>query len=356
MRQRNVNSLSEPIKVCRRGLVVLTLICSCSAQTQTATKKKPSLKEEVKELTRAESILRGSSLFSLRQWAGDYQPQLDLLPLFPAKLEAAPSVDWGALAKEWKLVAPRFDKLRVSQAKQEALVRGEMQDPALRKSVEALLQVSLLRLRVLPAQQVALWIETEGATWQGLMVAAAFDDASILGLRAAVDLRFMYWREWLLKVKKSLAMVNAPANSVALPLTEISRHLNAASMVWPVDRVLITESRKTLLPAAQLVANGMGVELQKNPYRSLAEIRGHLRGGNLPGLAALDVVWTSSDVERRKSEEDLFHELLLRVEIARYRQINKSTPTGLEELVQAGFLTRIPLCHSTGKPWVLTQL
>lgn len=302
--------------------------------------------------TRGELILQGQTLFSYRAWVGDYRPKLELAPLFPASGEPpgageAPAPDYAALEKEWAEALPRYQKLQAHVAANTASPRGELEDPTLRERVADLYRVSLLRLRLSGAAQVGAWLRTEGDTWMRAWTAIAFDEATPEAIRFVSAQRQAFARELL--AKRRAAGAEFPDEEVAFLLRE-------TRWPWPIDRAFMTEARKSLKPGAQLVANGLAGDLQKHPHRSLAELRRIRRGGDLPGLAELDRVYTAEDVKLRQREEDLLHELRLRCELGRYLRTQGGAAKSLEELVKAGFLDRIPTNHATGKPWAITQL
>lgn len=255
--------------------------------------------ERTEPPTREEIILRGSPLFSYGKWVEDYQPQMDLAPYFPSDLQKAPPVDRSALDKEWGKALPKFQALRASQERQDSLQRGEIEQPAVRQKIEQLLRLSLLRLRLIEGSQLAAWLSTEGQVWENALFGLAYDEATKLGLDTSIDLRTQIWRELLHKAKFRSD----------LPKTELRAHVNRLQLAWPVDRIVVAEARRTLSPAAQRIANGIGIELQKDPQRSVKSLRQRLRGGELRELSTLEELWSDSDVERMRNEQKLIEEI-----------------------------------------------
>ncbi|MBX3018994.1 MAG: hypothetical protein KF767_13995 [Bdellovibrionaceae bacterium] len=299
--------------------------------------------------SREELILKGQELFRFREWVGSYQPKMEMAPLFPSGGEGV-APDYAALEKEWAEAFPRFQKLQARTVENIGSPRGELEDLELREKVRALYRVSLLRLRLSGAEQVGAWLRTEGETWLRAWTAVAFDESTAEAIRFVSGERQDFARELLAK-RRSVIQAGG-----AFPDEEVAFILRSMQRPWPIDRVFMTEARKTLKPGSQMVANGIAGDLQRLPDRSLAQLRKIRRGGNLPGLAELDRFYTEDDVKLRQREEDLFHELILRCELGRYQKQHGAPAKSLEDLVKAGFLDKIPTNSATGKPWAITQL
>lgn len=298
------------------------------------------------EISRGEQILQGQELFSFKTWVGSYTPKMDLNILFPASGEGA-NPDYAALEKEWAEAFPRFQKLQKRANDNTGGVRGEFEDPTLRGHVQSLYRVSLLRLRMSAPEQIGAWLRTEGEAWMRTWTALAFDEATPETLRFVSLQRQAYARELLQKRRSTQG---------AFPDEEVAFLLRSTQRPWPIDRVYMTEAKKTLTPGSQLVADGLVIDLQRFPFRTAEELRKVRRGGDLPGLKELDRVYTAEDVRLQQREEDLFAELALRCELGRYQKHYGSAAKSLDDLVKAGFLDKIPKNHATGKPWDMTQL
>lgn len=311
----------------------------------------------VQTLSREEMILRGHPTFSYQAWLATAPALklLDLQALFPADLATAPEVDRTALAKEWQVGAPRFELLRDSQGRQDVILRGDIDQPAVKAGLEAALKLSLLRLRLLTADQLMTWILTEGDVWQKALMTLTYDEASPNGLRSSVRLRFLLWNELRFKVKTLLQ--HKPSGFISEALSQsVTQWFSAIQPAWPIDRIYIAESRKVLAAAPQLVANGIANELQKNSLRSVSEIRAKLRGGQLPALAALDSLWTAEDVASKQQETDLLNEIILRLLVQRFEHSQGHPAASLEALVGAGLLPGVPLRLQSQKKWTLADL
>lgn len=317
-----------------------------ASHKEAARRRRQEEAEKAPVVSRTEEILRGQKAFTYRDWVGDYRPKLPLATLFPASGER-PLPDYEALDAEWKWLLPRFELLRAHVTENTGSPRGDLEEAALRERVAAIFRVSLLRLRLSGAEQVGAWLRTEGETWMRALTAIAFDEATPEALRFVSGERQEYARELL--AKRRAAPTAFPDREVAFLLAEERRP-------WPVDRVFMTEARKSLKPAVQMVANGIANDLQKYPDRSLTELRKMRRGGDLPGLAELDRVYTPEDVKLRGREDDLFNELRLRCELGRFEREKGAPARSLEDLVKAGFLDKIPAHSETGKSWSITQL
>lgn len=301
--------------------------------------------------TREEIILQGRQLFSYKSWVGDYQPRTNLAASFPGNSSALPLPELQNVQREWVQAGPRFEALRAAFERQQSSQRGEFELQTVRQGVENLFKVSLLRLRLMAADQVSIWMMTEGAVWSQALAVIPFEESSVVALRFVSEMRSLYAQEFLAKIKA----LN-PEGLGNFPLAELSRYLEQSQNLWPIDRIFLMEARKSLQPAAQLVANGIASDLQKYPFRTAEQLRKIRKGADLPGLRALDSVWTADDVKKRQNEEDLFNELRLRIEVLRYQQMNAKRPENLQQLVAAGLIAELPHCHKTDQIWNLTQL
>lgn len=298
--------------------------------------------------SRAAAILRGSTYFRLSGWLGGYRAAMSLTPLFLSDDKIPPEVDYNDLTQEWKRVGPLVESLRKSQERQDSYARGDLEKSEIQHGVSDALKISLLRLRLAPPNQVAQWLDTEGKAWGALLNSFAFDEGAMASLRIAVDLRFLLWRELRLRLL-------AP-EATDLALAQIRRQIQEYPAAWPVERLLVEESRRIVKPVLLPFANGIAHELQRNPWRSISEIRKTMRGGGSLELAGLDPLWTSMDVDRRKQEEDLINEVILRSAVIEYTLHQGKRPKTWDEVKVLGLLTGVPLCRRTGQPWQITQL
>lgn len=310
--------------------------------------------------TPEEQILAGQTKASYRDIFGGYEPGFVLEPYFQKKLGPPPA--FAELKKEWDSKASaRFSRLQTALRKQETMLRGEIEDAATLSGARNLLRINLLRLRTMTSDKSGSWLASEGEVWQRVLQNIPYEEATLKSLVVAAEMRTEIWKEMRQKLLSP--------DRKNLPWTQWLEHLDRIQLAWPVDRVLLSEAKKQLPPAAVVIADHIAGELQKNSHRSVADIRKQVRGGQMERLSVLDAVWGKDQISLMENEMDLVHELKLRVAREIFRVQKGQEPKSLQELVSAGLLPAGfsggtqgkasgsgSICYRTGKPWQLTQL
>jgi hypothetical protein len=125
---------------------------------------------------------------------------------------------------------------------------------------------------------------------------------------------------------------------------------------WPIDRVIISESRIHLSQRSQPLGRELASSLQKNSYQSVAQ---WLRAHQLESreIAKLKDIWREEDILSMREEVVRIEKLRLNIAVQMFKNVFPNrTLTKIEELVQSNFLKQVPLNYLTGKSFTLNEL
>lgn len=227
----------------------------------------------------------------------------------------------------------------------ESFVRGEIEDEKVLNNIIQYLQISLLQVRGHFVKNQDLQAKEELHAW--LMFAADFpyEEASLISLRFANLIRSLVFDEIETIQKKW------PDRWAKDELWfHWSQKIRAS---WPIDRVVITESKKVLADRLLRSAQEVAMSLQKNPYQSIEVVLNSVRGGKAKELQFLKNLWRDTDILAMKTEVTRISAFHLRLARAIYEHRSSQKLTQLDELVTAKLIERVPINYLTGKPFEL---
>lgn len=218
-------------------------------------------------------------------------------------------------------------------------VRGEIETDKTLNGLILWFQWSVLHARNKPKELVE-----NVSAWLQMSADLAYEESSLIGLRAASVLRNL-----------SLDLLQEKVTAKAQEIGEVNALLRRGRAPWPIDRVLMAEGKKVLQPTALQVLEKATRELQKNPYQSLEAALKKQRGGELSVLEPFKAMWTSKDIERMTDEVNRLGQLQVQSAQILFQQQKKRAATNVDELLSAGLLDRVPLDYKTGKKMELSS-
>lgn len=248
----------------------------------------------------------------------------------------------------WKVNQKSLRHLEIEFQNSSSFVRGEVEDEKVLSAVIQYLQLSLLQVRQLATHSD--WKEVKGHLEKWFLFAADFpyEEASLVGLRFSGVVRSLLLDEMeRLQVKYKADMAKEPM---------LRQWFLQVRAPWPVDRVIISESRRLLKPNLMSVANAAAQAFQKNPYQTSESVLKKIKNGNRPEAEFLRQIWREADILMMKTEMNRIGKMKLRLALAEYQQIHSALPPSSQELVKAGLLDQVPTDYLTGKALDLTSL
>lgn len=337
------------VGVTQRIILVLLMVAGAGAPTfakdatnQKNAKKKPKATPTptaAPEPTTGIQVSEKPSLKTLVQRWGDGTEITELFksPEVPdaKKLEKA-------AAKRGKIL----EEFLASAAASKSFARSEIEEEATLNGVLQMLQLSILRARVHCAKGEIEAARAELGTW--LLFAADFpyEEASYMGLKVSGVLRAFVFDE-LEQIEKTAKDADAPTWIVWMARQRAP---------WPIDRVVLMESRRLLKPPFQPTGAKLALKLQKNPYQTTDAALKGMPGSSSEEFGFVRELWTDKDVHLMKTEVARLHRLRLRWGLRGFRARSGKAATIVTEAAREAGFGQDPVNYLTGKPWELAAI
>lgn len=254
--------------------------------------------------------------------------------------------------KKWKSVLKENQKNLVDLEKlfseSAPFVRGEIEDEKAMNGLMTYLELALLEIRIQAEHKNWLDVQTHFQNWFAFAADFPYEEASMVGMKVTGVIRSLMLDElekWQEKSKAEIASADALRNwflQVRAP--------------WPVDRMVLSESRRLLKPPMMKIAEKVATTLQKNPYESSEDVVKSLHAQDMDDAHFLNSMWKKSDIDMMKTEITRIGRLKLRLAAAVFEQKRHEKPKSVDELVQAGLLDQVPVNYSTGKAFDLSGI
>lgn len=326
--------------------IILVLLVLLAVEVPAIAKKKPPKESAVPakvavapEPTAGIQVVEKPSLKTLvHQW-GD---GAEVTALFKS-IEAPDPKKLERIAEKRGKVLEEF---LAAAAASKSFARSEIEEESTLNGVLQMLQLSVLRARVLQTRGELEGVRTELGTW--LLFAADFpyEEASYMGLKVSGVLRAFVFDE-LEALEKGAADTEAPA---------WIGWLARQRAPWPIDRVVLMESRRLLKPPYQPTGAKLALKLQKNPYQTTAEALKGMPGGASDEFGFVRELWTDKDVHLMKTEVARLHRLRLRWGLRGFRARKGQPATTVAEAAREAGFGQDPVNYLTGKPWDLAGI
>lgn len=236
--------------------------------------------------------------------------------------------------KQWQVWRKHF-------LESSSFARGQIEEEKNMNALVLWYQWSVLQSRVQKTSQLQHKILLENLqAWAQMSADLAYEESSLIGMRFSSVMRNMVFDELESFVQQQQSVET---------LKETLRLLKHMRAPWPVDRVILAETKKLLgesgLKAVQSAVNS----LQKNPYQSLS---GLVRKADLkryPKLEFIVKMWTENDISRMQDEINRRNLLLINCAKKIYVLTQNQEPKSLDELVSKGLLDSVPIDYKTGQ-------
>ena len=241
-----------------------------------------------------------------------------------------------------------FQNLALESA---SFVRGEIEDETVLSHLLSLLQLSILRMRTwetqIPSKKYLARIKNECTYWFQFAADLPYNEASLVGLRTSGVIRSFLIDE-LEELEKS--------QGAALSQDELWLNwLLQLRTPWPVDRMLLTEARRSIHSQSMPLAEKVAAKIQKNPYLSVETALKQIPGGKPSEVDILKKLWRDEDMTGMKTEINRLQTLRLRLASRLFEKRNHHPPAKVQELIEAHLLAASPVDYFTGLPMQLPQ-
>ncbi|MFN7825127.1 MAG: hypothetical protein ACK5P6_07190 [Pseudobdellovibrionaceae bacterium] len=251
---------------------------------------------------------------------------------------------WGApekpsLRQNWKL--SELEKVMLSSS---SFVRGEIEDPELLNRLMEFFQQSVQQRKkdISEGKFPPAFQSTQA--WFLFAADFPYEEASLVSLRTASVIRSLLFDE-LEKMNWSKMVSQVSPGQL--------QWIFSVRISWPVDRMIVSESKKHLPPALLGTVESLSKALQKNPYQSVEDWEKKSKKTLPESANLLKKLWKKEDYEALKEELNRLGRLQLAVASAFYTQKTGQSPKTSEDLLKAQVLPRIPTDYTTGRPMIL---
>lgn len=230
----------------------------------------------------------------------------------------------------------------------ESFTRGEIDDEKVMNQILGYFQCSLLQIRSSFQKNQDLRAKEEVHAWMMFAADLPYEESSLISLRYAGVLRSLLLDELESMQKKFPERWGK--DDLWLHWSEKIR----AS--WPIDRIVLTESKKVLNTRLMKYALEIAASLQKNTYQSMEAVLAANPGGKAKELQFLKALWREEDILAMKTEVTRISAFRLRLAKAIYESKTNEKLKNLDSLISAKLISQIPINYLTGKPFELSGL
>jgi hypothetical protein len=251
----------------------------------------------------------------------------------------------------WKANEKMLTELERKFSDSIPFVRGEIEDEKVMNGIMTYLELALLKVRFEAQQKKPMSWSKIQAQWQAWFTFAAdfpYDEASMVGLKVAGVIRSL-----LLDEMEKLQTQHQDEIAAADAFRSWFLQVRAP---WPVDRMVLSESRRLLKPAMMKIAEKVALALQKNPYQSSEDVVKSLHAQDMDEAHYLNSMWKPAEIELMKTEITRVGRLQLRLAAAVFAHKKSAPAKSVDQFISAGLLERAPVNYSTGKPFTLTDI
>lgn len=245
----------------------------------------------------------------------------------------------------WKINAPLMGQALEHFRNSTPFVRGEIEDEKTLAGVLSMLQLSILKARQSAKKMAFSQVKDELSPWFIFGSDMPYEESSLVGLRLAGVIRSFLFDEL------ELIQRNWPKELGQNELWLIwSKELRAP---WPIDRVIISESKRLLKQTYLKVAENVAQKLQKNAYQTSEAVLNQTVGGKSAELDFIKQIWREEDIKAMRLEVNRLSGFQVRLAQTVYEVKNQKKPGQIEDLVKAGLLKGVPIDYTTGRPMSL---
>ena len=242
-------------------------------------------------------------------------------------------------------------KLFYQQAKEsKAFVRGEIEEEKVLNSIVQAVQLSILMAHKQLKEKDYLGAQDHFNGWLLFAADLPFEEATLVGLRVCGVIRSLLLDALEKAEKDQLFEVVDQKKWSAFQKWSLEMR-----SPWPVDRVVLSESRRVLGPKYMPTAEKVAVSLQKNTYQTSEFALANAVGRKGINMDFIKQIWREKDIEQMKTEVFRINAFQIRMAARSYEAVSGQKPKTIDQLVSEKFLPRVLINYRTGKPFSLEQ-
>ncbi len=221
-------------------------------------------------------------------------------------------------------------------------IRGEIENEKHLSELIHLVQLSAIMVRNFANKKEWHKVILELNPWSQYSANLVYEESSLVGLRVASLIRSLLFDE--------IDLIRTQFKSEISKNKDLKAWLSNLRLPWPVDRVVLFESKRFLKLKSMQVAEKLAIKLQQNPYKTAAELLSKEKQ-NIPDkdYDFLTQMWSTKDIEIMKDEMNRMGEMLLKLATEEYFAQKGLYPKNAEDLKLGGYLERLPVDYKSGK-------
>lgn len=219
-------------------------------------------------------------------------------------------------------------------------VRGEIEQEGVMNFLTQMVQLSILNIRQLAQQNKGSEVFAEAELWFIFSADLSYEETTLIGMRLAHVLRAL--------VLDEIEKIFRHSPEIFLTAANKFQSLRAP---WPIDRMLLYESRRVLSGVPLKLAEKVALEIQKNPYQTTEDILQKMNASQNKDLAFLKQLWRKQDLEMMKNEMNRLGRLPSASLWVDFQKKNKKAPRSWQDLKISP-----PIDYNSGKPMSWDQL
>lgn len=292
------------------------------------------------------SLASAEERLSLKTFVDQLKNASEISTAFKA-LSAGQDLSAKDIEKWLKVNQKNKAQLQGAFGQAKSFVRGEIEDEKNLSGLITYVQLAILEIHLLAQKNDFPQVQKNLESWFSFAADFPYEESSLVGLRASSVVRSFFLDE-LERLQSSKLDFLAGQNS-------FRKWLSGVRAPWPVDRMVVSESKKIMGERSMKTVEKLAQALQKNPYQSSEKLLVNKETLSSKELEVLRQLWRDSDIKLMKSEISRIGRLQLAFADRAFELINKKKPESVQDLIKAGLLERAPIDYETGKALTLTR-
>lgn len=299
-------------------------------------------------------VFAGASVHpSLKEFGAGLKKSDEIESLFQQSLVHPEALSLKKVLELEKVNRQLFRDFRNLVEESATFLRGEIAEESCRQNLFKMLDLSLLRVRF-AAQEKGQKMSTrlgrikeELGLWFRFAADLPYNESTLLGLQFAGQIRSR-----LIDELERLEQQLGPEMSEDELWFTWAMQLRTP---WPIDRIVLSESRLLLNGDTKSLGERVAIKLQKDPYLSVERALKQISGKKQVKTQELEVLWTDQNIEQMKSEVNRLQKLRLKLAARLYLHRKGKWPADVQTLVKEKYFLAAPIDYSTGLAMQLPQ-
>lgn len=229
-------------------------------------------------------------------------------------------------------------------------VRGELLNSKTQSHLESWVKFQVLTLAFLRLDSPSCEkYQNQASTWMYWLAELAYNEASSEAMSLVSKWRNLFLNE--------LQIGLVPSSWQTCDIENTLNWYRSLRLPWPVDRILITESRGIQLLAKERTwLNKAASSLQKNPHQSLDSWLKAEKVYVSNGLAQVTPHWNASHVSQMQNELAKHQKIHLLLATELFKSRHAKAPQSQADLVTSQIIRNILIDPTTGKEQALPKI